>query len=73
MTLNDVDRIINCEECLKGKFNWLNLKLWEGYKVDCLLGRVHSDLCQLPSVSCEGYQYVISFIDEYLHYATIHL
>lgn len=72
VTENDIDKIINCEECIKGKFNRLNLKVRDGYKVDCLLGQVHSDLCQLPSTSREGYKHVMSFIDEYSHYSTIY-
>lgn len=72
VTVDNSDEIMKCEECIKGKLNRLNMKIRDGYRVDRLLGRVHSDLCELPVVSREGYKYVMTFIDEHSHYSTIY-
>lgn len=72
ITMDNSDEIMRCEECIKGKLNRLNIKSRSGYKVDRVLGRVHSDLCELPTTSQEGLKYIMTFIDEHSHYATLY-
>lgn len=70
--MDDSEDIMKCEECIEGKLNRLNLKLRHGYKVYKILARIHSDFCELPVVSREGFKYIMTFIDEQSHYATLY-
>lgn len=72
VTVDGSEEIMKCKECIKVKFNFINMKLRDGYRGDRVLGQVHSDLCELPVVSREGYTYVMTFINEYSHFATIY-
>lgn len=73
VSLNNEDEVMRCKECIKGKFNRLNLKSREGYKVTDVLAHVHSYLCQLPFISRSGYKYIMTFVDEASHFAIVFL
>lgn len=63
---------MGCEECIKGKLNWLNLQSGLDYKVSSPLPRVHSSLCQLPYLSLSDFKYIMSFVDEATHFAILY-
>ena len=62
-----------CESCLLGK---MTKAPFTGHseRVDDLLGLVHSDVCGLiSSTAKEGYQYFITFTDDYSRYGYLYL
>lgn len=67
VTNNDSEEVIRCEDCMVGKFNRLNNKRRDRHKVSDTLGRVHSDLCSLPTKSYQGSRYIMTFLDEHTH------
>lgn len=65
--MDDSDEVERCQECIRGKFNCLNMLSREMHKVSWRLERVHSDLCQLPEKSRQGSRYMMTFVDEHTH------
>lgn len=72
VTGNDVESVIKCEDCVRGRFNRLNMKSRELHRVSRKLDSVHSDLCQLPVQSRTGARYIMTFLDEYTNYGVIY-
>lgn len=57
--------VMECEDFIKGNFNYLNM---ESQTLNCVsrkLDCVHFNMCQLPIKSHSGSCYMMSFIDEY--------
>lgn len=51
---DDLEDIVQCVDCVKGKMSRINLTSREHHRVGRFLEQVHSDLCQLPCKSCQG-------------------
>lgn len=69
---DDSQRVMECEDCMKGKFNRLNMKSRELHRVSRKLECVHSDLCQLPVKSQSGSKYMMTFLDEYKNMGVVY-
>lgn len=69
---DDSALVMQCEDCIHGKFSRLNMKSRYMYKASKPLDLVHSDLCSLPVVSRCGSKYFITFIDEATHFAVVY-
>ena len=60
-----------CESCLEGKMTKRSFSE-KGYRAKKTLELVHTDLCGPMNVKARGgYEYFISFIDDYSRYETI--
>lgn len=70
--MDDSKRVMECEDCLRGKFNRLNMKSRDHHRVSRKLDCVHSDLCYLPVKSRTGTQYMMTFLDEYTNMGFIY-
>ena len=69
----DVIALPICEPCLEGKMTMRPFKAI-GYRAKEVLDLVHIDLCGLMSTSARGgYEYFITFIDDYSRYGYIYL
>ena len=69
----DVTVLPVCEPCLEGKITMWHFKV-KGYRAKEVLDLVHTDLCRPMSTSVrEGYEYFITFIDDYSRYIYIYL
>lgn len=72
VTDDEVEPVIKCKDCVKGKFSRLNMKSRELHRLSRKLDCVHSDLCQLPVTSRTGARYLMTFLDEYTNYGVIY-
>ena len=69
----DVIVLLVCELCLERKMIMRPFKA-KGYKAKEVLDLVHTDLCGPISTSARGgYEYFITFIDDYSRYGYIYL
>ena len=69
----DVTSLPVCEPCLEGKMTMRPFKA-KGYRAKEVLELVHSDLCGPLSTSARGgYEYFVTFIDDYSRYGYIYL
>ena len=69
----DVTTLPVCEPCLEGKMTLRPFKAI-GYRAKEVLDLVHTDLCGPMSTSARGgYEYFITFIDDYSRYGYIYL
>ena len=69
----DVNALPVCEPCLEGKMTMRPFKS-KGYRAKEVLDLVHTDLCGPISTSARGgYEYFITFIDDYSRYGYIYL
>ena len=69
----DVTTLPVCEPCLEGKMTMRPFKA-KGYRAKEVLDLVHTDLCGPMSTSARGgYEYFITFIDDYSRYGYIYL
>ena len=69
----DVNALPVCEPCLEGKMTMRPFKA-KGYRVKEVLDFVHTDLCGAMSTSARGgYEYFVTFIDDYSRYGYIYL
>lgn len=68
---DDLEDIVQCVDCVKGKMSRINLTSREHHRVGRCLEQVHSDLCQLPCKSCQGSRYMMTFLDEFTHRGVI--
>ena len=69
----DVNALPVCEPCLEGKMTMRPFKA-KGYRAKEVLNLVHTDLCGPMSTSVRGgYEYFITFIDDYSRYGYIYL
>src|SRR5260370_23145967 len=61
-----------CEECeVSGHTRLIILK----ETLTCsneVLGRIFSDVCEVQTITCEGYRYFITFVDDHSRFLTIH-
>ncbi len=56
-----------CEACLHSKQTQAKIQKTMEVHSDKVLGHMFSDVCgRLPTTSCQGYNYFITFIDDYL-------
>ena len=68
-----VEDFPTCESCLEGKMTKRPFKA-KGYRTKDVLELVHSDLCGPISIQARGgFEYFISFIDDYSRYEYIYL
>ena len=66
----NVNALLVCESCLEGKMTMRPFKA-KGYRAKEVLDSVHTDLCGPMSTSARGgYEYFITFIDDYSRYDT---
>ena len=69
----DVTNLPDYEPCLEGKMTMRPFKA-KGYRAKEVLELVHTDLCGPISTNARGgYEYIISFIDDYSRYGYIYL
>lgn len=68
----DCEEVIRCADCINGKLSRLAMSSRQHHWVARKLERVHSDLCQLPSKSCNGYTYMMNFVDEFTHCGVVY-
>ena len=69
----DVIALPVCEPCLEGKMTMRPFKA-KGYRAKEVLDLVHIDLCGPMSTNARGgYEYFITFIDDYSWYRYIYL
>ena len=62
-----------CESCLEGKMSSKAFKA-KGYRAEDVLGLIHSDLCGPMSTQARGgYEYFVTFIDDYSRYGDVYL
>ena len=67
----DVTALPVCESCLEGKMTLRPFKVI-GYRAKEVLDLIHTDLCGPMSTSARGgYEYFITFIDDYSWYGYI--
>ena len=68
-----VENFSTCEFCLEGKITKRPFKT-KGYRAKEALELVHSDLCGPMSIQARGgFEYFVSFIDDYSRYGYIYL
>ena len=71
-SLNEV-QLPQCESCLEGKMTKRPFNT-KGKRSEKLLELVHTDVCRPMSVSAKGgYEYYITFIDDYSRYGYVYL
>lgn len=63
---------IKCEICARAKITEEPYPKTAENRAGELLGRVHSDLCQMPKISYGGAKYFITFIDDYSRYVKVY-
>ena len=69
----DMNALSICEPCLEGKMTMRLFKA-KGYKAKKVLDLLHTDLCGPMNTSAKGgYEYFITFIDDYSRYGYIYL
>ena len=69
----DVNALPVCEPCLEGKMTMKHFKA-KGYRAKEILDLVHTDFYGPMSTSARGgYEYFITFIDDYSSYKYIYL
>ena len=69
----DVTALSVCESCLERKMIMRHFKA-KGYRAKEVLDLVHTDLCgPMSTIARGGYEYFITFIDDYLRYEYIYL
>ena len=69
----DVTSLLVCEPCLEGNMTMRPFKA-KGYRAKEVLDLVHTDLCGPMSTSARGgYEYFITFINDYSRYIYIYL
>ena len=69
----DVIALLVCEPCLEGKMTMRHFKA-KCYRAKEVLNLVHTNLCGPMSTSARGgYEYFITFIDDYSRYGYIYL
>jgi Pol polyprotein/LTR polyprotein gag-polypeptide-like protein/gag-pre-integrase-like protein/integrase-like protein len=62
---SDHMNIKTCEACLDGKQTQTEIQKTTDTQSDEVLGQLFSDVCRkLPTVSCQGYSYFITFTDD---------
>lgn len=64
--------VMNCEDCVHGKFSGLSWKSRMSHKVIGTLDLVHSNLCSLLSPSQKGSRYFMTFVDEASHFTVFY-
>ena len=73
INLLDVTAPPVCKPCLEGKMTMRPFKA-KGYRAKEVLDLVHTDLCgSTPTSARGGYEYFITFIDDYSRYGYIYL
>lgn len=72
VSLDDSQSVMQCEDCVHGKFSRLNMKSRYMYKASASLDLLHSDLCSLPTVSRSGSKYFMTSRDEATHFAVVY-
>ena len=69
----DVTDLPDCEPCLEGKMTMRPFKV-KGFRAKEVMDLLHTDLCGLISTSARGgYEYFITFIDDYSRYGYIYM
>ncbi|MCQ7016867.1 DDE-type integrase/transposase/recombinase, partial [Clostridioides difficile] len=69
----EVEDYPTCESCLEGKMTKRPFKA-KGYRAKDVLELVHSDLCGPMTIQARGgYEYFVTFIDDYSRYGYIYL
>ena len=69
----DVTSLPVCEPCLEGKMTMRPFKA-KGYRAKEVLELVHTDLCgPINTIARGGYEYFVTFIDDYSRYGYIYL
>ncbi|KAL5570402.1 hypothetical protein UlMin_026977 [Ulmus minor] len=69
----EVEPIPQCESCLEGKMTKRPFGS-KGNRLEGLLGLVHSDICGPMSIKARGgYEYYVTFIDDYSRYGYVYL
>ncbi|MCQ7012838.1 DDE-type integrase/transposase/recombinase, partial [Clostridioides difficile] len=69
----EVENYPTCESCLEGKMTKRPFKA-KGYRAKDVLELVHSDLCGPMTIQARGgYEYFVTFIDDYSRYGYIYL
>lgn len=72
VSVDDGQWVMECEDCMRGKFKRLNMKSRQLHRVPKKLDCVHSNLCQLPVKSRTGARYMMSFLDESTNFGMIY-
>jgi hypothetical protein len=70
--VNDADRSTYCPECEAASHHRNPIPSETQTRSDQVLGRVFSDVCELQTVSSEGYKYFITFVDDFSRYLTVY-
>ncbi|CAA0824494.1 Uncharacterized mitochondrial protein AtMg00300, partial [Striga hermonthica] len=69
----EVEAFPTCESCLEGKMT-KRVFSSKGHRAEDVLGLVHSDLCGPMSIQARGgFEYFVTFIDDYSRYGYIFL
>ena len=72
-SMDDVNSLQACESCLKGKMSKLPFK-GQMERAEGLLDLIHTDVCGPLSVSARGgFNYFITFTDDYSRYGYVYL
>lgn len=61
-----------CEACIKGKLCQLPYPK-SSFRTSRALEQIVSDVCQAPTRSYDGYDYFVTFLDTYTHFAMVYL
>ena len=73
-TETDMDGTDPCQTCLESKQTRAPLPKDGAIRATRLLGLVHSDVCEVTDVtSWEGYNYFVTFVDDYSRYTMVAL
>lgn len=73
LVLPQVEPFPACESCLEGKMTTRLFKA-DGYRAKDMLELIHSNLCGPMSVQAHGgYEYFVTFIDDYSRYGYVYL
>ena len=76
INFNKNDKLSKCSVCIEGKLT-RSRKYYENktkIKTKQILERIHTDLCgKLPVPTNQGYEYFVSYIDDYSRFSNIYL
>lgn len=71
LIINNMDKV-RCEVCARCKITESTYPKEAQNRSNELLGRIHSDVCEMPSESYGGAKYFVSFIDDYSRFTKVY-
>ena len=60
-----IEGLTHCSECESSSHHCNPIPSETHTHSDKVLGHVFSDVCEVQAVTCEGFRYFITFIDDY--------